>query len=65
MNQEKVVAALANSMANYGVKGSFIAKELGISYTFLKQVIKKERFFSSQTLEKAIELLNKYPNIIE
>lgn len=64
MNQEEIIFYLTNLIKDYGIKGSFIATELSISYTFLKQVLNRERKFSNLTLEKAEKLLRKYSNII-
>ncbi|WP_312654160.1 helix-turn-helix transcriptional regulator [Proteiniclasticum sp.] len=61
MNQEKVIQVIKQSMEEMGVKGIFLANSIGISYTFMKQVLNGERNFSPETLERATIFFNRYP----
>lgn len=62
MTQETVIKIIKLAMEEMGVKGSFLAKSIGISYTFMKQVLSGERNFSKESLERAIIFFNNYPH---
>ncbi|WP_312654158.1 helix-turn-helix transcriptional regulator [Proteiniclasticum sp.] len=54
MKQETIICVIESAIGFHGIKGELIAEQIGISYTYLRQIIQGERGFSQETYEKAV-----------